>query len=92
MDQVIRSLGAEARQCFFWAVHTGGELDLLVERGGERLGFEFKRTLSPTVTRAMRSALETLDLDRLTVVYPGSDEYALERDVVVLRPLAAFAS
>lgn len=90
MDQVIRSHGAEPRHCFFWAVHTGGELDLLIERGTERLGFEFKRSLTPTVSRSMRSALETLDLASLTIVYPGADEYRLAGGVVV-RPLSAFA-
>ena len=47
MNQVIRKLGASERHCFFWTVHSGAELDLLIEDGTQLLGFEFKRTLSP---------------------------------------------
>jgi len=47
MNPVIRKLGASERHCFFWAVHSSAELDLLIEDGTQLLGFEFKRTLSP---------------------------------------------
>jgi len=39
----------------------------------------------------MRSALETLKLDRLIVIYPGHQTYALA-DQVVVTPLAAFVT
>ena len=58
-------------ECFFWGSHGGAELDLLVLRGGRRLGFEFKRTEAPKLTRSMRIALEDLKLDSLTVVHAG---------------------
>lgn len=90
MEQVIRSVGAEPRQCFFWAVHSGGEIDLVVERGQEKQGFEFKRASSPRVTRSLRSAMETLQLDATTIVYPGHDEFMIEAGIEV-RPLASFA-
>jgi len=52
--------------------------------GGKRLGYEFKWTGSPKVTRSMRSALETLKLDELTVVVPGVGvSFALEERVNV---------
>ena len=35
IHQVVQAIGAEPEECFFWGVHTGGELDLLVV-GGER--------------------------------------------------------
>lgn len=90
MEQVIGSIGADDRACFFWAVHTGAELDLVIERGGEQHGFEFKRTLSPKFTRSMHSAFDTLELSELTVVYPGEHTFPLAENVVV-KPLAAFA-
>ncbi|HJS75573.1 MAG TPA: ATP-binding protein, partial [Vicinamibacteria bacterium] len=40
MDEVLRSLEARAEECFFWATHSGAELDLLVVRGRRRFGFE----------------------------------------------------
>ncbi|MFO7653193.1 MAG: ATP-binding protein [Candidatus Krumholzibacteriia bacterium] len=89
-EQVIRSLGVPERDCYFWATHAGAELDLLISRGSRLEGFEFKRTLAPSVTRSMRSALETLGLERLTVVYPGADAFPLASDVQV-RPVSDFA-
>lgn len=90
MEQVIRSLGADERHCFFWAVHTGAEIDLVVEDGSRLLGFEFKRTLAPRMTRSLRSAIETLGLAETAIVYPGAEPYALP-DSVVVRPLATYA-
>lgn len=89
MDQVVSHLGVRPQDCFFWAVHTGAELDLVVNIDGARHGFEFKRTLAPRLTPSLRSALETLDLASLTVVYPGHDTYPLSPEVAV-RPLASF--
>jgi predicted AAA+ superfamily ATPase len=84
MDAVISRLGLRADECFFWATHSGAELDLLVIRDGRRLGFEFKRTDSPQLTRSMHTALEDLRLERLDVVHLGSQEYPLEDRVRAL--------
>jgi hypothetical protein len=35
---------------------TRAELDLLLVRGGAKVGFEIKRTVAPHVTRSARSA------------------------------------
>ena len=77
MQQVIRTLGAEPEECFFWNVPTGAELDLLVVRGQERLGFEFKHASTPKPTRSMHSAIETLGLKRLDVVHVGNEVFPL---------------
>lgn len=66
--QVVQALGAEPEECFFWGVHTGAELDLLVVRGRRRMGFEVKYASSPGTTKAMFSAHETLELDSLDVI------------------------
>lgn len=84
MAQVVARLGARDDQCFFWRTHTGAELDLLVVRGRERLGFEFKRTTTPAVTPSMRSALQDLQLARLDVVHAGRDTFALARRIRAL--------
>ena len=58
-------------------------LDLLVVRKGRRLGFEFKRTDQPAMTRSMHVALADLKLDELTVVVPGKASHPLAERVVV---------
>lgn len=81
LEELVKHLGAEPEQCYFWATHGGAELDLLVVHGRRRLGFEFKRTSAPTVTRSMRSAMADLELSNLDVVHAGKDTFALARDV-----------
>lgn len=71
MNAVVSRLGAFPEECFFWATHSGAELDLLVMRGNDRLGFEFKRSSAPVVTKSMHVAIEDLRLRRLWVVHAG---------------------
>jgi uncharacterized protein len=77
LNEVVRRLGAEPEECFFWATHAGAELDLLVVRGNVRLGFEIKRTTAPKVTRSMRTAMSDLQLRELTVIHAGEHSFAL---------------
>ncbi len=81
VEAVIHQLRARADQCYFWATHTGAELDLLIVRGRQRHGFEIKRTSAPRVTPSMRSALRDLSLTRLDVIHAGADTYPLARGV-----------
>lgn len=81
LEQVIARLGARREQCFYWATHTGAELDLLVTDGKRRLGFEFKRTSAPKVTPSMRSALTDLELTSLDVIHAGTDTFPLSPEI-----------
>jgi predicted AAA+ superfamily ATPase len=81
IDALIRRLGADRRECYFWATHQGAELDLLVARGRTRLGFEIKHTVAPQVTRSMTIAIADLGLDRLDVIHIGKDTYPLGEKV-----------
>ena len=81
VEQLILHLGARPEECFFWAVQSGAELDLLVVRGRKRLGFEIKFTDTPRVTPSMRSAMESLDLRSLDVLHVGPDTFQLEREI-----------
>ena len=81
LQQIAARLGATAEQCFFWGLHSGAELDLLVVRGARRLAFEVKLTGSPKVTPSMRSAIESLGLQRLDVLYSGDTVFPLARDI-----------
>jgi len=84
IEQVIRWMGFRKEDCFFWATHAGAELDLLVVRGRDRLGFEVKLTSSPRMTPSMRSALSDLKLQRLYVIHSGEETFQLERNIQAL--------
>ena len=84
VSQIIHLLGAAPEQCFHWSTHSGAELDLLVLAGNRRYGFEVKRTEAPRLTASMRSAFETLRLDRLDVVHAGAERFALAKGIRAL--------
>ena len=84
--ELVRPEGA-----YFWATHTGAELDLLLVRRGRRYGVEVKFQDAPRLTPSMRIALSDLRLQRLTVLYPGKLPYELDRRVRVV-PLAELAA
>jgi len=88
IHEIVQRLELGAHERFFWAVHSGAELDLLAVRGQKRLGFEIKLTDSPRVTPSMRSALENLKLDRIDVIHAGAETYQLSDRIRAL-PLRA---
>jgi hypothetical protein len=81
IQQIIRQLRARKDECFFWATHAGAELDLLVVRGRQRLGFEVKRTSAPKITPSMRIALNDLKLERLDVIHAGEETFMLDKKI-----------
>ena len=74
----------ETDSLYFWATHSGAELDLLLFEHGKRIGFEIKYSDAPKVTKSMRIALEDLQLDILYIVTPGSKSYHLDEKIEVL--------
>ncbi len=74
LHEIIRHTSAKRDEVYFWALHSGAELDLMIMRNGRRVGFEVKLTRSPKVTPSMRSAQEALGLDHLYVVCHGEGE------------------
>ena len=78
LEEIIREYEASTQEVFFWATHADAELDLFLIKQGKRLGFEFKYTDVPRVTKSMKIALSDLNLDHLTVVYPGKETFELD--------------
>lgn len=75
LEQVLRLAKPDA--AYFWATHQGAELDLLMLKGSQRIGVEFKRADVPQVTRSMQIAMQDLKIDALYVVYPGERRFNL---------------
>lgn len=74
LREIVRRTDARRDEVYFWSVHAGAELDLLILQDGRRLGFEIKLTKSPQVSASMRSAKEALVLDHLYVIGHGEGE------------------
>ena len=81
IEQILSITGS--LNAYFWATHAGAELDLFLLHNGKRIGFEIKYSDGPTTTRSIRQALEDLSLDHLFVVYPGEEDYPLDKNITV---------
>lgn len=81
LEEVVRASVTDPEDIWFWATHGGAELDLLVARGMHREGFEFKYTDRPASTRSMHIAIDSLKLERLTVIYPGGRRIPLAEKI-----------
>lgn len=85
IEQILHLTGD--RNAYFWATHSGAELDLFILHQGRRIGFEFKYSEKPQVTRSMRVAMNDLQLDHLYIVYPGRHRFLLDENLEAI-PLA----
>ena len=82
IEQII--LAAGERNAYYWATQSGAELDLLLFLDGKRYGVEAKYNDAPRLSKSMTSAMETLGLKKLFVAYPGSQRYALAKNIEAL--------
>src|SRR3990167_3527860 len=83
LEELIRCLRVESENSYFWATHQQAELDLLIFHQGKRLGFEFKYTDAPKLTKSMHIACKDLRLDELIIIYPGAQHYLLTEKIRV---------
>jgi predicted AAA+ superfamily ATPase len=81
LEQILQNI--RPPQAFFWATHTGAELDLFLSYRGRRYGAEFKFSEAPKITKSMRIALDDLKLDHLWIIYPGQDSYPVDDKISV---------
>jgi predicted AAA+ superfamily ATPase len=70
-------------QAFFWATHSGAEVDLFFIHNGRRYGIECKFSETPKTTRSMNQAIESLNLDHVWIIYPGEHAYPLSNQISV---------
>jgi uncharacterized protein len=67
---------------YFWGTYSGGEIDLLIIKDGKKIGYEFKYTETPKTSKSMFSALETLSLDEIRIIYPGEETYPVHEHII----------
>lgn len=64
-------------------------MDLLIVKGGKRIGFEIKHTSSPTLTHSIKLAIDELKLDQIFVIFNGSKKFKIA-DKIFACPLSEF--
>ncbi len=78
-------------QLYFWGTQGGAELNVFFVLDGRNIGVEIKRTSTPRLTRSIRIAMSDLALDRVYVIYPGREQFAMADRVQAL-PVQSLAS
>lgn len=81
LEQIIICLQIPSEDCYFWSTQNDAEVDLLIFKDGKRIGFEFKYTDSPKVTKSMHIALQDLQLDHIFVVFPGAVKFLMHEKI-----------
>jgi len=84
IQQAIEHLNLREEETFFWAVHTGAELDLVFTKKGKRWGIEVKYDEAPRLTKSMKFAMSELSLSHLWIIYPGTENYPLDKNISVV--------
>lgn len=80
----ICSLAPEGSHFSFYRTAAGAELDLVLETGRRKLGFEIKFSVSPAPSKGFWTALDDLGLEHAYVVAPVHDSYPLAANVDVV--------
>ncbi len=74
LEQIIRAEKAKPENVYFWSTHNEAELDLLIIKGTKKFGYEIKYTDSPKLTKSMSISMKDLQLEELTLVFPGNSQ------------------
>ena len=82
IEQVLQTV--RPSQAYFWATHSGAEVDLVFPYQGKKFGVEVKFNEAPKITASMRTALSDLGLEHLWVIYPGQYAYPVEERISVM--------
>ena len=82
IEETIKATAPD--EVYYWATHSGAEIDLVLIKDGRMLGVECKRVDAPRMTPSMRTAREDLHLEQIAVVYPGKKRYALGHGVTAV--------
>jgi hypothetical protein len=79
IEQILQII--KPPQAFYWATHSGAEVDLFFIVHGRRYAIECKYSEAPKITKSMNQALESLKLTHLWVVHPGDHAYPLSERI-----------
>ncbi|MBN1663106.1 MAG: ATP-binding protein [Deltaproteobacteria bacterium] len=84
IEQII-SLLPENSETFFYRTNAGAEIDFLFfDKKNNPVAVEIKYSMSPTTARGFWNAYEDLSCTRGFVVYPGTEQYPLGKNVFAL--------
>lgn len=77
MVEQICNLAPKGSDLGFYRTAAGAEMDLVVQQGSKKIGFEIKFSSAPKPTRGFWQACQDVQLDRAYVVAPVQQGWPL---------------
>ena len=68
-------------QAYYYRTSSGNEIDLILEKGSRKLAIEFKASSAPNLTKGIYQVLNDLSIEKLWVIAPTDDSYALNERI-----------
>jgi uncharacterized protein len=72
---------------FFYGVHSGGEIDLILDSGIEKIAVEFKSSSAPEVPGNFITALKDTGIEQAWIVAPVTMKYPSTHGIMVGAPM-----
>ena len=86
VEQICNHL-PEGASVSFYRSAAGAELDVVVENGSQKTGFEIKFSSAPKVTKGFWQACEDVGVHKAYVVAPVQEGWTMANDVEVISPV-----
>jgi uncharacterized protein len=88
IEQIIarEQLQGAGRQFYFFRTYAGAEIDLIVDRGSERIGYEFKCAVStgPKDWTNLKKGVDDGIIHKGFLVYLGERDFPVSKDIEVV--------
>jgi predicted AAA+ superfamily ATPase len=84
LEAAARSIGKRNEELYFWATHSGAEVDLFWQEHGKNWAIQIKYADAPRLAPSMTHAVKDLELAHLWVLYPGERAYPLASGISTL--------
>jgi uncharacterized protein len=88
IEQIIarEQLQGAGRQFYFFRTYAGAEIDLIVDRGSERIGYEFKCAVStgPKDWANLKKGMDDGIIHKGFLVYLGERDFPVSKDIEIV--------
>lgn len=84
LEYVCDSINKKDEEFYFWATHSGSEIDLFWQYAGKKWCVEFKNKDAPKLTKSLKIVSDDLCPAHIWVVYPGKGKYKIAKNITVL--------
>lgn len=82
VENILSSISDRCKP-FFYRTSSGNELDLILEKGNQRIALEFKASKAPSITKGFWLSMEELEISQSLVVAPVDSAYPIKENVHV---------